>query len=462
VELEKEVLASHYNYLSRSAFDGILLLNEQGLILETNERALEMYGYSREEMLGLHAAVLRSAEEQWEFEEQWRRTRAQSGLLFETRHARKNGTVFPVEINARPIVVEGKTYYQSIVRDITERNQARAQLEDANRLYAVLSGSNQAIAKAVTEQEVFDSVCQIGAETGGFKIVAIGLADESGTWLRPVACAGESRSYARPIELAGGADSAGENPIVEAFHTGRVCVIDDIAGEPNPTPWHERARAGGLGAAACVPLSRQGRVAGVLAIFKAEAHFSIEREVSLVEEMGADISYALERLDVERKRNEAEAALRASEQRYRQLVESLPGGILVHSNLRVIYMSPAGLRMFGASSLEEVAGRSIFSLIHPDSHEVVRERAEQTADIPSPVIEERYTRLDGTAYDVEVSAVPIEIDGQKARLVFFLDITQRKRRRKSGPGSSSNFSRRRRWRAWGAWPGAWRTTSTIT
>ena len=427
VELEKEVLASHYNFLSRSAFDGILLLDQQGLILETNERALEMYGYSRGEMLGLHAAVLRSAEEQWEFEEQWGRTRAQSGLLFETRHARKDGTVFPVEINARPIVVEGKTYYQSILRDITERNQARAQLEDANRLYAVLSNSNHAIAKAATEQEVFDSVCQIGAETGRFKIVAIGMADESGTWLRPMACAGESRSYARPIELAAGPDPAGENPIVKAFQTGRVCVIDDIAGEPNPTPWHERARACGLGAAACVPLRRQGVLAGVLAIFKAEPHFSVEREVSLVEEIGAEISYALDRLDVERKRQQAEVALRAGEQRYRQLVERLPGGILVHSNLRVLYMSPAGLRMFGASSLDEVAGRSIFSLIHPDYQDIVRQRAEETGDDPSPLIEERYARLDGTAYDVEVSAVPIEIDGQKARLVFFLDITRRKK-----------------------------------
>ncbi|MGC9999323.1 MAG: PAS domain S-box protein, partial [Bryobacteraceae bacterium] len=193
VELEKEVLASHYNYLSRSALDGILLLNEQGLILETNERALEMYGRSRGEMLGLHASALRSREERGKFEERWRRIRTEPGLLVETQHARQDGTVFPVEINMRPIVVESMTYYQAIVRDITERDQARKQLEDANRLYAVLRGSNQAIAKATTEQEVFDSVCQIGAETGGFKIVVIGLVDECGMWLRPVACAGESR-----------------------------------------------------------------------------------------------------------------------------------------------------------------------------------------------------------------------------------------------------------------------------
>jgi PAS domain S-box-containing protein len=427
VELEKEVLASHYNYLSRSALDGILLLDERGLILETNERALEMYGYSRGELLGLHAAALHSGEEREKFEQHWRRVRTESGLLVETQHARKDGTVFPVEINVRPIVVEGTTYYQAIVRDITERNQARKQLEDANRLYAVLSGSNQAIAKAATEQEVFDSVCRIGAETGGFKIVAIGMADESGTWLHPMACAGESSSYARSIELPAGPGQAVESPIAKAFQTGQVCVIDDIAEDPNPTPWHERARACGLGSAVCVPLSRQGRVAGVLAIFKAEPHFSVEREVALVEEMGADISYALERLDVERKRNEAEAALRAGEQRYRQLVESLPGGILVHRNLRVIYMSPAGLRMFGASSLDEVVGRSLFDLIHPDYHESVRRRAEAGASAPARTEEERFARLDGTAYDVEVSAVPIEIDGQKARLVSFLDITQRKK-----------------------------------
>jgi signal transduction histidine kinase len=49
------------------------------------------------------------------------------------------------------------------------------------------------------------------------------------------------------------------------------------------------------------------------------------------------------------------------------------------------------------------------------------------AGVPALAIEQRFVRLDGTAYDVEASAVPIEIDGQPARLVFFLDITQRKK-----------------------------------
>ncbi|MGD0579152.1 MAG: PAS domain S-box protein, partial [Bryobacteraceae bacterium] len=426
-ELEKEVLASHYNYLSRSAYDGILLLDEQGLILETNDRALEMYGRSREQMLGLHASTLRSGEEQGKFEEDWRQVRTQSGLLFETRHARKDGTVFPVEINVRPIVVESKTYYQAIVRDTTQRDQARKQLENANRLYAVLSGSNQAIAKAATEQEVLDSVCQIGAETGGFKHVVIGLVDETGTCLRPAAWAGGADYVARTISLSADPCQRGENPIAKVFHTGRVCIVDDIAADPNRTPWHERACSFGLGSAACVPLSRHGIAAGVLAIFKAEPHLFDEKEVALVEEMGADISYALGRLEEERKRKQAEEALRSSEKRYRQLVESLPVGILVHSNLRIVYVSPAGLRMCGASSLDDVVGQPIYCLIHPDHHEEVRRRGVDNAGVPALAIEQRFVRLDGTAYDVEASAVPIEIDGQPARLVFFLDITQRKK-----------------------------------
>jgi PAS domain S-box-containing protein len=426
-ELEKEVLASHYNYLSRSALDAILLVDELGIILETNDRALEMYGLSRDEILGRHVSEMRSEGGRAQFEEQWGRVRAEPGSLFETTHQRKDGSAFPVEINVRPIIVDGRTYSQVIVRDITERNRERKELEDANRMYAVLSGSNHAIAKASTEREVFDSVCRIGAQEGGFKMVVIGLVDESGAWLRPVACAGELTDYARPIQLSADSGQPGGNPVATVFRTGRVCVIDDIARDPHITPWHLRARSVGLGSAAFVPLSRHGAVAGVLAIFKSEPHFSIEKEVALVEAMGADISYALGRLEEERKRKEAEEALRSSELRYRHLVESLPVGILVHVKARVVYMSPAGLRMFRASSLADVVGQSIYDLVHPDFHAIVQQRAEYGQDTQSPAMEERYVRLDGTTFEVEVSALPIEFGAQQARLVFFLDITQRKR-----------------------------------
>ena len=425
-ELEKEVLASHYNYLSRSALDAILLVDEDSRILETNERALEMYGYSRDELLGLHVAALHSQEERAAFQEQWRRVRSESALLFETQHARKDGSVFPVETNVRPIVVEGRTYYQAIVRDITERNRQRKQLENANRLYAVLSGSNEAIAKAATPQEVFDSVCRIGVEEGGFNLVAIGLPDEDRTFLRPVACAKTSEYPPGVLPLSAESGAPGDHPIARAFLTGRVSVVDDMSTNPDRTPWQERAWSFGLRSAVCVPLSGQGGVVGVLAIFAAEPHFFDAKEVALVEEMAADISYAVGRLEEERRRKLAEEALRGSEKRFRQLVECLPVGILVHVKACVVYMSPAGLRMFRASSLDDVVGRPIYSLIHPDCHDAVRERAGRGPDTPSPPLEERYVRLDGTTFEVEVSAVPVELDGQAARLVFFMDITQRK------------------------------------
>ncbi len=426
-ELEKEVLASHYNYLSRSALDAILLVDEDSRILETNERALEMYGYSRDELLGLHMAALRSQEGRAAFQDQWRRVRSESALLFETQQARKDGSVFPVETNVRPIVVDGKTYYQVIVRDITERNRQRKQLENANRLYAVLSANNLAIAKAATQQEVFDSVCRIGVEEGGFKLVVIGLPDEARTFLRPVACAKVSEYSPSPLPLSAEPGAPGDHPTARAFLTGQVCVVDDMATDPDRAPWQERACSYGLRSAVCTPLSGQGGVVGVLAIFAAEPHFFDAKEVALVEEMAAAISYAVGRLEEERKRKQAEEALRGSEKRYRQLVESLPVGILVHSDLRVVYMSPTGLRMFRASSPDDVVGQPVLNLVHPDYHESVRQRAAQSADAPSPNVEQRYVRLDGTTYDVEVSAVPIEVDGQRARLVFFLDITQRKK-----------------------------------
>src|SRR5208283_3399142 len=258
-------------------------------------------------------------------------------------------------------------------------------------------------------------------------LVVIGLPDEARTFLRPVACAKISEYSPSPLPLSAEPGAPGDHPIARAFLTGRVCVIDDMATDPDHTPWQARACSFGLRSAVCVPLSGPGAVLGVLAIFAAEPHFFDAKEVALVEEMGADISYAVGRLEEERKRKQAEEALRGSEKRFRQLVECLPVGILVHVAARVVYMSPAGLRMFGASSVDDVVGQPVYSLVHPDCHEVVRARAGYGPETPSPPLEERYVRLDGTTLDVEVSAVPVELDGQAARLVFFIDITQRKK-----------------------------------
>ena len=58
----------------------------------------------------------------------------------------------------------------------------------------------------------------------------------------------------------------------------------------------------------------------------------------------------------------AEEALKESEERYRKLVELSPQAIVVHSEGKFTYLNPAATKLWGASSPEELIGKSIYRL----------------------------------------------------------------------------------------------------
>ena len=143
--------------------------------MEVNDRAVEWYGYSREELLKLHIRTLRAPEEEAAFAERWQTLRDQGSMVFETITYRKDRTALPVEISVRVIQVEGRQYVQSIIRDVSERRHAEAQIRRLNRLYVVLSASGQAIVQAGSEADLFNRVCGIAVEHGGFRVAAVGM-----------------------------------------------------------------------------------------------------------------------------------------------------------------------------------------------------------------------------------------------------------------------------------------------
>ena len=87
--------------------------------------------------------------------------------------------------------------------------------------------------------------------------------------------------------------------------------------------------------------------------------------------------------------------------RYRRLVELSPDGILVVHDLRIAFVNPVAVRLFGASGPEQVLGTSVFDLFHRDSHAVIRERLRRLfAGESVPPAEEQIVRMDGGVIDV--------------------------------------------------------------
>jgi diguanylate cyclase (GGDEF)-like protein/PAS domain S-box-containing protein len=120
--------------------------------------------------------------------------------------------------------------------------------------------------------------------------------------------------------------------------------------------------------------------------------------------------------------------MRESEERYRKLVEMSPEGIALHLAGTVTFMNPSGARILGAPGPDQVIGRSMFDIVHPELHQVVRERMRFLAETGSqtPWVEERFVRFDGSVIDVEVSAASFLWQGSQMTQIIFHDISERK------------------------------------
>ncbi|MFN7915346.1 MAG: ATP-binding protein [Vicinamibacterales bacterium] len=105
-----------------------LVFDQDGVILQCNDRALDAYGYTREEMIGMDVRRLRSADVA-RVGSQIASVRTEGSVLFETEHYRKDGSHFPVEVSARRVLVEGTLLVHSLIRDVTERNRVLRELQ---------------------------------------------------------------------------------------------------------------------------------------------------------------------------------------------------------------------------------------------------------------------------------------------------------------------------------------------
>jgi PAS domain S-box-containing protein len=123
---------------------------------------------------------------------------------------------------------------------------------------------------------------------------------------------------------------------------------------------------------------------------------------------------------------------RETRERYRNIIEVSPVGIAVHAGGKVVFSNRAGADILGALSPDDLTGKPIHEIIHPDNLDAAKARIQRMmAGEPGLYpVEDRYVRLDGTPIDVMVMATAISFQGAPAVQVVVQDITEKKRTEK--------------------------------
>ena len=123
------------------ATDTFMLHNPDGIVLDVNRNACESLGYSRDELIGMTPFDFDADLNTVTWQRYSERLKAGDIVTFESRHRRKDGTLFPVEIRVREFCQGGPRLFISLSRDITERKRAaeafrerQGELTHANRV----------------------------------------------------------------------------------------------------------------------------------------------------------------------------------------------------------------------------------------------------------------------------------------------------------------------------------------
>ena len=361
----------------RSLFSGVpdalLVHDDEGRILHCNEVICQRLGYSREEMLALSARDIEAPDFSKSFDTRVDMEITDGRYSCEGVHVAADGREIPVDINTAIITYEGKTAVLAIIRDITERKEAQAELIVRDK----------AIASSIN---------------------AIGIVDLTGTsW---------DMLYVNPAFLQlWGYDTAG-----------------DVLGRPAAGFWQEPDRL----AAVVDVVYEQGSWMGELtAVRKDGSTFDVETSASVVTgEHGEPICFMGSFIDISH-RKESEAAIRRSEARFRELAELLPQVVFEQDvSGRLTFVNRRAVRLLGLTEERIEADVSAAEAFHPEDRERVSAAVQRVLAGESLAgLECTALREDGAEMPVSVSASPVAgPDGQITGLRgVIVDMTENRR-----------------------------------
>jgi diguanylate cyclase (GGDEF)-like protein/PAS domain S-box-containing protein len=123
-----DLLLLKYKLLFDHARDMILFIDKSGRILDANKAAIQCYGYTKQELTQLYVFELRKYDTRELVESQMKQA-INEGILFETVHRRKDGSILPVEVSSTGVELEGTQILMSIIRDVTAKQEYVAQIQ---------------------------------------------------------------------------------------------------------------------------------------------------------------------------------------------------------------------------------------------------------------------------------------------------------------------------------------------
>jgi len=434
----------------QTAMDGYWMVDMQGLLLEVNETYCQMSGYNKEELLKMRISDMEAVEAIEHTAAHMGKVISQKEDRFETRHRRKDGSIFDVEINALYIPSEGGRFV-AFLHDISERKTTERYREMAREILQILNEPG-------IIRELIHRVLAVLKTGTGFDAVGIRL--EEGDDFPYISQKGFSKDFLLK-----------ENTLIDLSKEGGICrdndgkvclactcglVISEKNNQENPffTPggsfwtnnsfplldippaeearFHPRNQCihQGYASVALVPIRNKDRIVGLLQFNDRLKERFTRNTIEKLEGIASHIGAAI-------MRKHAEETLKESEKRRLAILETAMDGFwLLDMQGRLLEVNETYCRMSGYTA-QELRSMHISDLESVEAEVNITTRLQNVSVLGDDRFESRHRRKDGSTFDIEISIQYQPADGQF--VTFLHDITERKRAEEELKASELKF-----------------------
>jgi PAS domain S-box-containing protein len=367
-----------YRGIFENAVEGIFQTTPEGRFRAANPALARMLGYGGPEQL--MAEVTDVGRQLYADPEERKKVLARisadgyaSGIEVTLR--RRDGSLRDIELSARAVLgPDGRAaYFEGFFTDVTERRRMQEALRNSEALYrSVVEDQTELICRFLPDGTltfVNGAYCRFfgrqAAEVVGRSLFEVVPQEE---------CAPLRRRLA---------EVSPERPVVTVEHP-----VQAASGETRWVRWTDR---------------------GI---------FDAENRLVKYQSVGVDVT----------ERRRAEAALRESEEKHRNLVERAADGIQIVQDGRIAFVNPAMAAMLGYARVE-LEGRPYLDVVHPDEAERIKDRVTRrlAGEIFPNTTETVLLTKDGREVQVEANAGLVSYNGRPADMVIVRDVTERKR-----------------------------------
>ncbi|MBN2040796.1 MAG: PAS domain S-box protein [Spirochaetes bacterium] len=136
ISLQREV--KRYRSIVDNTNDAFLIHDFNENILDLNENACRLLGYTKEELLGSSLKIIDSEDNKNQLNERLKHLQKNDSIVFESIHIRKDGTLIQTEVSSRIVSREGSGIVLGFIRDISERKKVEVALKESEKKYRTL------------------------------------------------------------------------------------------------------------------------------------------------------------------------------------------------------------------------------------------------------------------------------------------------------------------------------------